>query len=63
MLSEVPDRCRVLALCSTEGGRDWVLVCGGPIEVCTDDKEVDDEGKRTRDFDRVAIVAGREWEQ
>lgn len=30
------------------------------MKVCADDKEDDDEGKRVRDFDRVAIVAN--WE-
>ena len=41
----------------TEGGRGWALVRGGPIEVDADDREDDDGGTRTRDFERVVIVA------
>ena len=53
--SEVPDRCRELALCITEGSRGWGLAGGGAIEVGTDDREDDDGGWRIRDFERVAI--------
>ena len=62
MASEVPDRWRVLALCIAEGGRGWALAGGGAIEVDADDREDDEGGKRTRDFERVAIAADREWE-
>ena len=48
-------------MCRAEGGRDWALVGGGAAEVCGKDRDDDDKGKRTRDFERVAIAADRKW--